>query len=72
MEKYRKEKCKRKSIEIGIYRIERESDVIINWQGEENRFEHICVQFCTGLGARTKQPRTTAIQRRIDTPNMKY
>ncbi len=29
MEKYRKEKCKRKSIEIGIYRIERERVMLL-------------------------------------------
>ncbi len=41
-------------------------------QGEENRFEHMRIQFYAGLGARTKQPRTIAIQRRVDNLNMRY
>lgn len=41
-------------------------------QGEENRFEHMRIQFYAGLGARIKQPRTIAIQRRIDNLNMRY
>ncbi len=41
-------------------------------QGEENRFEHVRIQFYAGLGARTKQSRTIAIQRRIDNLNMRF
>ncbi len=41
-------------------------------QGEENRFEHVRIQFYTGLSTRTKQSRTIAIQRRIDNLNMRY
>ncbi|CAF3647620.1 unnamed protein product [Rotaria sp. Silwood1] len=41
-------------------------------QGEENRFEHMCIQFYAGLGPRVKQPRTISIQRRIDNLNMRY
>jgi hypothetical protein len=40
-------------------------------QGEENRFTHICIQFNAGLGARSKQPTTIAIQRRIDNLDMR-
>jgi hypothetical protein len=35
-------------------------------QGEETRFHHMYTQFTAGLGARTKQAKTIAIQRRID------
>jgi hypothetical protein len=41
-------------------------------QGEENRFEHMRIQFYAGLGVRTKQPRTIAIQRRVDNLDMRY
>jgi len=41
-------------------------------QGEENRFEHMRIQFYAGLGARSKQPRTITIQRRVDNVNMRY
>ena len=41
-------------------------------QGEENRFEHMRIQFYAGLGARTKQPKTIAIQRRIDNLGERY
>ncbi|CAM4774886.1 unnamed protein product [Rotaria magnacalcarata] len=41
-------------------------------QGEENRFHHIYIQFTAGLGARPKQAKTIAIQRRIDTLDKRY
>ena len=41
-------------------------------QGEENRFNHMRIQFYAGLGARTKQPRTIAIQRRVENLDMRY
>ena len=41
-------------------------------QGEENRFNHMRIQFYIGLGARTKQPRTIAIQRRVENLDMRY
>ena len=41
-------------------------------QGEESRFELTRIRFYVGLGARTKQPRTIAIQRRIDNLNTRY
>ena len=40
-------------------------------QGEENRFNHMRIQFYAGLGARTKQPRTIAIQRRAENLDMR-
>lgn len=41
-------------------------------QGEENRFEHMRIQFYAGLGARKKQARTIAIQHRISNLNERY
>lgn len=41
-------------------------------QGEENRFYHMRIQFNAGLGARPKQAKTIAIQRRIDHLNERY
>ncbi|CAF0891709.1 unnamed protein product [Adineta steineri] len=41
-------------------------------QGEENRFEHMRIQFYAGLGPRAKQSKTIAIQRRINNLNMRY
>jgi hypothetical protein len=41
-------------------------------QGEENRFNHMRIQFNAGLGARSKQSRTIAIQRRIDNLDRRY
>ncbi|CAF4002007.1 unnamed protein product [Rotaria magnacalcarata] len=41
-------------------------------QGEENRFHHLRIQFYAGLGARPKQAKTIAIQRRIDNIGQRY
>ncbi|CAF4262377.1 unnamed protein product, partial [Rotaria socialis] len=41
-------------------------------QGEENRFHHLRIQFYAGLGARPKQAKTIAIQRRIDNLGQRY
>ncbi|CAF2658677.1 unnamed protein product [Rotaria sp. Silwood2] len=41
-------------------------------QGEENRFHHMYVQFMAGLGTRSKQAKTIAIQRRIDKLGERY
>ncbi|CAF2988800.1 unnamed protein product [Rotaria sp. Silwood2] len=41
-------------------------------QGEESRFYHMLIQFNAGLGARTKQAKTIAIQRRIDNLDKRY
>ena len=41
-------------------------------QGEESRFYHMLIQFNAGLGARTKQAKTIAIQRRIDHLDKRY
>ncbi|CAF3800796.1 unnamed protein product [Rotaria sp. Silwood1] len=41
-------------------------------QGEESRFYHTLIQFNAGLGARTKQAKTIAIQRRIDNLDKRY
>ncbi|CAF1388832.1 unnamed protein product [Rotaria magnacalcarata] len=41
-------------------------------QGEENRFHHMYVQFIAGLGTRSKQAKTVAIQRRIDKLGERY
>ncbi len=32
----------------------------------------MCIQFCAGLGARAKQPRTIVIQSRVDNLDMRY
>ena len=41
-------------------------------QGEENRFNHIYTQFNAGLGARTQQKKTIAIQHRINNLDQRY
>ncbi|CAF3845879.1 unnamed protein product [Rotaria sp. Silwood1] len=41
-------------------------------KGEESRFHHMYTQFNAGLGARTKQAKTIAIQRRIDNLGQRY
>ncbi|CAF1343242.1 unnamed protein product, partial [Rotaria magnacalcarata] len=41
-------------------------------QGEENRFHHMYVQFIAGLGTRSKQAKTVAIQRRINKLGERY
>ncbi|CAF4265967.1 unnamed protein product [Rotaria magnacalcarata] len=41
-------------------------------QGEESRFYHMNIQFSAGLGARAKQAKTIAIQRRIDCLDKRY
>ena len=41
-------------------------------QGEENRFHHMYAQFSVGLGSRSKQAKTIAIQRRIDNLGQRY
>ncbi|CAM4887935.1 unnamed protein product [Rotaria socialis] len=41
-------------------------------QGEENRFHHMYVQFMAGLGTRSKQAKTVAIQLRIDKLGERY
>ncbi|CAM4827788.1 unnamed protein product [Rotaria magnacalcarata] len=41
-------------------------------QGEENRFHHMYVQFIAGLGTRSKQAKTVAIQRRITKLGERY
>ncbi|CAF3215169.1 unnamed protein product [Rotaria socialis] len=41
-------------------------------QGKENRFHHLRIQFYAGLGARPKQAKTIAIQRRIDNLGQRY
>jgi hypothetical protein len=41
-------------------------------RGEENRFYPICTQFNVGLGARPKEAKTIAIQRRIDNLGKRY
>lgn len=41
-------------------------------QKEEVRFHHMNTQFDAGLGARTKQIKTIAIQSRIDNLNQRY
>ncbi|CAF1192349.1 unnamed protein product [Rotaria magnacalcarata] len=42
------------------------------FQGEENRFHHMYVQFMAGLGTRSKQAKTVAIQLRIDKLGERY
>ncbi|CAF4880865.1 unnamed protein product [Rotaria socialis] len=41
-------------------------------QGKENRFHHLRIQFYAGLGARPKQAKTIAIQRRIGNLGQRY
>ncbi|CAF5012544.1 unnamed protein product, partial [Rotaria magnacalcarata] len=41
-------------------------------QGEENRFHHLRIQFYACLGARPKQTKTIAIQRRIENLGQRY
>ncbi|CAF3315591.1 unnamed protein product [Rotaria socialis] len=41
-------------------------------QGDENRFHHLRIQFYAGLGARSKQAKTIAIQRHIDNLGQRY
>ncbi|CAM4844216.1 unnamed protein product, partial [Rotaria magnacalcarata] len=41
-------------------------------QGEENRFHLLRIQFYAGLGAKPKQAKTIAIQRRIDNLGQQY
>ena len=41
-------------------------------QGDENRFDPMCIQFNAELGARPKQANTIAIQRRIDDLKGRY
>ncbi len=41
-------------------------------QGEESRFHHMYTQFNADLGARAKQAKTIAIQRRIDNLGERY
>jgi len=41
-------------------------------QGEESRFHHLYIQFTAGLGARAKQAKTIAIQRRINNLRERY
>ncbi|CAF2972812.1 unnamed protein product [Rotaria sp. Silwood2] len=41
-------------------------------QGEENHFHHMYVQFMAGLGTRSKQAKTVAIQRRMDKLGERY
>jgi len=41
-------------------------------QGEENRFNHMLTQFNAGLGPRTKQKKTLAIQHRIENLDQRY